>query len=276
MAGVISAATARERKKKEGRMRAGAFAMSQLANAATSFLHNFGGAIGNVQSRLDELRGHLAPVGVPPIREKQIPVADFIEGMIDSLAQAAEAIGDLKKRFDPEGAEYQFRDVNLATVAEDVVERSRRRHADSGIDFQFDDQLRVLRRDGKAPVYSRAICRLTDKVYEVLENLTENAVRAIKERPQGSLDARVTITVRLNEALDALLRVTDNGIGIPEVDQPRIFDYDYSTRKDEGVTHGMGLFLCQMYAFQFGGELNFQSQPGKGSWFEIAFPTVEA
>jgi sensor histidine kinase regulating citrate/malate metabolism len=71
------------------------------------------------------------------------------------------------------------------------------------------------------------------------------------------------------------LRVTDNGIGIPEENQRSILDFGFSTRRERGA-QGIGLWFCQLYVFQLGGKLTFESEAGKGSWFGIDFPAMEA
>jgi signal transduction histidine kinase len=275
LAGAILAALARQKRTQDEQIKTAVLAMTQLGNAATSFQHRFGSAIGDARIRLIDLGCHLAGRGLPPVPETA-SLDEFIQGMVDRLGEAAQVIQDFSNRFNPSGAEFRFRSVDLASIGEELIQKYRRKNASSGIGFSFDDQLRVIEREGKATVDSKAICRLTDKVNEVIENLLDNAVRAVVERPSGPAGGTITVTVRLSDELGAQLRVADNGVGIPDRDQPFIFDYDYSTRKSKGVSHGIGLWFCKLYALQVGGKLTFESVEGKGSWFEIEFPTIDA
>jgi signal transduction histidine kinase len=124
-------------------------------------------------------------------------------------------------------------------------------------------------------VESKANCRLTDKVTEVIENLLDNAFRAVVERPSGLTGGVITVTLSLSDASTAKLRVTDNGAGISEKDKPLVFTFGYTTRPKKGASHGIGLWFCQLYALQVGGKLTFDSNEGQGSWFELEFPTSE-
>ncbi len=75
------------------------------------------------------------------------------------------------------------------------------------------------------------------------------------------------------------LFVEDNGTGIHPDDLPHIFDrYWQSSRPDktEGGGVGIGLSLCQKYAWLLGGEIRVKSRLGEGATFHLTFPlTIE-
>jgi len=276
LAGAVWAALARQKRIRDEQIKTADLAMTQLGSIAHSFLHRFGSAIGDTRLRLISLGQHLSGRSLPPVPEETTGIEEFVAGMVDSLTDAADTLIEFNNRFNPGSEEFKFHDVDLAATAEELVRRYQIKYASSQIDFVFDNLLRVVKREGRSPVYSKAICRLTDKVGEVVENLLDNAIRAIEERPPGADRGKIIVSVRLNDALRARLRVTDNGVGIPQRDQPRIFEFGFTSRKKRGVSHGIGLSFCQHYAFQVGGELRFQSVEGNGSWFEIEFPTIDA
>lgn len=67
--------------------------------------------------------------------------------------------------------------------------------------------------------------------------------------------------------------VTDTGPGIPEDEQPRIFERFYrspAVRDEQGV--GLGLYLAREIAAANGGYIKVSSQPGKGSTFSLFLP----
>lgn len=89
LASAISATLARRKHSKEEQIRTADLAMTQLGNAVQSFVHRFGGAIGNARGRLIELAGHLTGREIPPLRKNPVSVSTFIQGMVDSLDEAA-------------------------------------------------------------------------------------------------------------------------------------------------------------------------------------------
>jgi len=274
LSGAITATIARRKRSKEEQMKTAALALTQLGNAAQSFVHRFNNAIGDARGRVMELDRHLEASPLPSIRKPAMSVADFNQTILNSLDTAADAIDDFTNRFNPGGAEFSFRDIDLAHVGEDLIKKYRKKHESLGITFTFANELRVIPTPGTTSVNSRAMCRLTDSITEVIQNLLDNAVRAIVERPLGPNGGLITVSVSLTDALSARLRVTDNGKGIPPRDLQYIFDFGYSTRKSKGAFHGIGLWFCRYYAFQVGGDLSFQSEEGVGSWFELEFPII--
>ncbi len=108
------------------------------------------------------------------------------------------------------------------------------------------------------------------------KNLTTEAVRtlidnAIKYTPAENGVIRVGV-----EYYDrsAVIKVSDNGIGIAEKDLPQIFDRFYrcdKVRGRESGSCGLGLTICKQIVEMTGGTISVESEPGKGSTFTIAF-----
>jgi two-component system, OmpR family, phosphate regulon sensor histidine kinase PhoR len=107
-----------------------------------------------------------------------------------------------------------------------------------------------------------------DYLERAVANLTENA---IKYTPHGG---RVGVRAFVR---DSTLRVevSDNGIGIPAGDLPRIFErfyrVDRSRSRDMGGT-GLGLSIVKHVADAHGGSVEVDSTPGEGSTFAIVLP----
>jgi signal transduction histidine kinase len=73
-----------------------------------------------------------------------------------------------------------------------------------------------------------------------------------------------------------IIRVQDNGIGIPEQDLPHIFERFY--RADQArsrVGTGLGLSIAQTLVAQLGGQISAESTSGQGSLFVMCLPTIE-
>lgn len=104
----------------------------------------------------------------------------------------------------------------------------------------------------------------------VLTNLIANA---IKYTPSGG---HIQVEARLKDE-QVLISVTDEGIGIPEADQQRIFEPFYrgaNVGKIKGT--GLGLRIVRDYVNLHGGNITFTSEPGKGTTFTVSLPVVLA
>ena len=113
-----------------------------------------------------------------------------------------------------------------------------------------------------------------NKLGQILNNLLSNA---IKFTPEGGM-----ITVRVSDLLDGRFRlqVADTGVGIAEEDQPIVFQKFRQSRKvldGEGLTRefagtGLGLSIVKELAKLLGGEVDFESELGRGSTFWVDLP----
>ena len=104
-------------------------------------------------------------------------------------------------------------------------------------------------------------------IEQVLANLLDNALKYTE---------RGTVTVRVG-ARDgvAWCEVEDTGAGIPEDDQPRVFErfyrIDKARSREKGGT-GLGLSIVKHVVLQHGGEVSLRSKPGQGSLFRFEIP----
>ncbi|MNX92448.1 Alkaline phosphatase synthesis sensor protein PhoR [compost metagenome] len=109
-----------------------------------------------------------------------------------------------------------------------------------------------------------------DRLQQVLINLVDNA---IKFTPASGT---VTLDIAFDEAQQAFkIKVIDTGIGIPEIDRPRIFDRFYRVDKSRSrVTGGVGLGLSIVkdIIVAHGGSVEVESEINVGTTFLITFP----
>jgi len=90
---------------------------------------------------------------------------------------------------------------------------------------------------------------------QVLVNLVWNAIEA---------SAREVVVGSRARDGEVELTVADDGVGIPEPNQARVFDPLFSTRASRGGT-GLGLALAQGIVQAYGGRIELRSQPGRGT-----------
>ncbi len=106
------------------------------------------------------------------------------------------------------------------------------------------------------------------RIEQVVRNILSNAA---KYSPHGG---DITISARAS-AVQALIQVSDAGVGIPARDLERVFERFYRVERPdlpgvEGV--GLGLAVCQGIVEAHGGRIWAESTPGVGSTFSFTLP----
>jgi signal transduction histidine kinase len=103
------------------------------------------------------------------------------------------------------------------------------------------------------------------KLQQILLNLFNNAFAAMADG--GHLD----IKVYRRSAESLSVKVSDDGCGIRKADLKRIFEPFFSTKKTKGGT-GLGLSITYGLVRELGGDINVESEVGKGTTFTITLP----
>ena len=110
------------------------------------------------------------------------------------------------------------------------------------------------------------------QLQQVLQNLLGNARQALAKRRDG---AEIRLTTRRLPDNRVLLEVADNGPGVPESIQGRIFDLFFTT-KPAGEGTGLGLSIVAGIVREHGGHVRLKSSPGFGSVFSVELPAITA
>lgn len=147
--------------------------------------------------------------------------------------------------------------VSLEQVARHVVDELRASAHGHTFDLRFDPTLPPIETD-------------ESKVHQILSNLVENAVK------YSPPDTRVTIRgARMGDGL--VVSVEDEGRGIPEEAQERIFErfyqVDSSATRSVGGT-GLGLYICRKLADALGGRLWLERSGPDGTVFRLWVPST--
>jgi PAS domain S-box-containing protein len=106
---------------------------------------------------------------------------------------------------------------------------------------------------------------------QVFLNLVVNAAHAIAEKVEGTRDrGHIAVSTRC-EGDTAVIRISDDGMGIRDEIRERIFE-PFFTTKDVGKGTGQGLALARATVEAHGGSLDFESVPGVGTTFITRLP----
>jgi signal transduction histidine kinase len=107
-----------------------------------------------------------------------------------------------------------------------------------------------------------------DQLQQVFMNLVSNAVQAMEPRDSGVLRIETKLSQSRNKVL---IKVKDNGIGIPEENMPKLFEPFFTTKK-KGKGVGLGLSVVYGIIQEHGGSIRVDSKVGEGSTFKIKIP----
>ncbi len=109
------------------------------------------------------------------------------------------------------------------------------------------------------------------RLAQVFLNLLVNAAQAV---PEGRTEENaITVSVRSGKEHRVVVEVRDTGCGIPPENRRRIFD-PFFTTKPPGVGTGLGLAICHGIVSALGGEIDVESEVGRGSTFRVSLPTA--
>jgi len=110
-------------------------------------------------------------------------------------------------------------------------------------------------------------------IHALLSNLVTNAIDACSANQDEAKDYRVIIRVS-RQADDAVIEVEDNGVGMDEETQSKLFGMFFSTKGAYGT--GLGLLVSHKVATEHGGTISVVSEPGRGSTFTVRLPLGQA
>ena len=186
--------------------------------------------------------------------EDVVPFASKIHRESQRLTKLVEDIIDLTK-LDADSIDEQREAVDLYQVAENAV--------DSLLPVAEESNIRLTLTGTSAPMTG-----VRQVLYGIIYNLCDNAIKYSREG--GSAE----VTVEDGPAY-VRLRVKDDGIGIPEEHQKRIFErfyrVDKSRSKEAGGT-GLGLSIVKHGAMIHHASIDLKSVPGEGTEITLQFP----
>ena len=110
-----------------------------------------------------------------------------------------------------------------------------------------------------------------DRIGQVMINFLTNA---IKYSPNSS---KIDVSIRQGKRGEVAFSVKDYGIGIDKEEQEKIFERFYRAKGKEEQTYpgfGIGLFIAKEFVEKHGGQVQVESEKGKGSVFTFTLPIV--
>ncbi|MBV8490269.1 MAG: HAMP domain-containing histidine kinase [Candidatus Eremiobacteraeota bacterium] len=225
--------------------------------------------------QLNQLKNDLIAVLAHDIKGPLTSISGFAELLEEGFLEGAAAAD----------AAHTIR-VNaqrLATLADDVLALSRVEHGeleikDDRVDLvELIDQVvqnHVAERNVsvKSAVKNAYVRGDAERLRQVFDNLVRNAIKYSAAATPIDIDiASVGENFRI--------RITDQGIGVPPQDLPRLFgrfQRGSNARKAKVAGTGIGLFICKTIVERHDGTVEVESTLGKGSTFTVTLPSIDA
>lgn len=190
-----------------------------------------------------------------PLNEMQ---ADFVHRIRNAASSMSELVQDMLQLAQSDlGTPRKAELLELGGLLSDVVDEFKVQAAAREQELRFEP--------AGLPVFvSGDMLQLR----QLFRNLVGNA---LKYTPRGG---HIQVGAR-PQADSVMVRVQDDGPGIPAADQPFIFDRFYRVRDEAraGVEgNGLGLAIVKAVAEQHGGQVSVDSAPGRGACFDVSLP----
>jgi two-component system nitrogen regulation sensor histidine kinase NtrY len=225
-------------------------AWSKLLNVMT---HEIMNSVAPISSLADTLKNRLQSpeiadsIGSGDLEDISLGI-DTIKRRSEGLLKFTESYRSLNKITKLDLNKLLVRNIfeNLASLMRPTLEKK-------------NIELEIILRDPALAI--EADINLLD---QVMINLLVNAIEAVKDREEP----RITLSAEVQSNNRTLVKVTDNGLGMPPELLDKIFIPFFSTRK---TGSGIGLSLCKQIMLLHKGNIQVQSTEGKGSVFILQF-----
>ena len=193
------------------------------------------------------------------------PVApDFVKVSLNETNRMMRMVTDLLSlsRIDNETSQLDIELTNFTAFITFILNRFDKIKSQSQEDSK---KYELIREYPISPIWVEID---TDKMTQVIDNILNNA---IKYSPDGG---KIKVGMKTTDA-QLIISISDEGLGIPKKDLPRIFDRFYRVDKARSRAQGgtgLGLAIAKEIVKQHKGFIWAKSEYGKGSTFTIVLP----
>lgn len=187
------------------------------------------------------------------------PTAVRLQSCHDEITRMGKLVNDLENlaKADADNLKLKKTEFNFLELVDDVITRHEADIKQRNLKIKVDGHETRLYADW-------------DRMSQVVINLLANAVKYSED------GGEIGITI-LETQHSVVFAIQDNGIGIPEEEQPLIFERFYRSDKSRARKtggSGIGLAIVKSIVEAHGGKVSVKSQVNQGSCFEVVLPKV--
>ena len=186
----------------------------------------------------------------------------FLEIILEHARRLARLTEDLLRlsQMDSDRLELEIDETSVSQIVDSCLATAQHRASENGLKLSVN-----------IPENPPSVAGDQRRLAEVLQNLLDNA------RQYTLPGGEIVLSVEASES-EVVFTVSDTGIGIPRVDQSRIFERFYrvdAARSREAGGTGLGLAIAKHLIEAHGGRIWVESEIGKGSHFHFSVPIFD-
>lgn len=257
--------------------------MASIGQLAAGVAHEINNPVGYVSSNLTTLQKYVEDLfsllDAYARLEQEVAPENAIRQEIDSLKQRLD-LDFLREDLSDLMSESQEGISRVRQIVQDLKDFSHVDEAEwqwADLHKSLDSTLNIVHNELKYkaevikeydPDIPHVEC-IASQLNQVFMNLLVNAAHAIENR------GTITVRTLLRSPEWVAVEITDTGTGIPQDKLGRIFDPFYTT-KPVGKGTGLGLSLAYGIVQKHDGEIEVESEVGKGTTFRVSLPVQQA
>lgn len=181
-------------------------------------------------------------------------------------------------RLEHANEDYRFSRVNLKTIVHNVAMKNQDLLLESGITLQVDDIDFYVMTDGKwmefiiNQIFSNSIKYQKPEAEKIIHVFAEEIAGEIETTDETDISEAAA-----EKSAQLVLHIRDNGIGIAEADQRRVWKKSFTGENGRrgAKSTGMGLYIVKGLCDKLGNPIRLASQEGEYTDVQITFPTLQ-
>lgn len=215
--------------------------LAALGELTAGVAHEINNPIAVIQGNMEILCAELG--------EHAVPVRTEMELVFQQVDRIRAIVEKLLRYSRPSAVRPKLEPVRVREVIEDTLVLVRPELDKKGVSLER--------------AYSETGSVIIDRqeLQQVFVNLLVNAAQALRN------GGTIRLTTRDQNDKGVLIRIHDDGVGIPSEHLARVFDPFFTTKKQGGT--GLGLSISYSLVRRYGGNITVASEPGQGATFAV-------